>query len=278
MSTVEREGALYAELLDGVYDCMDRIVLRAYCRFLQAQGGFRLWWRRWQGSEERLNNPQIMRLAGRFSRRVRAWAEQHGVPVIFTHAGERKDEVAAKYLPTDPAFRGVFLIVVGRAPASVWEVVSNAEGRIRKIRRKDPQPWVNHYAFHIWDEEWGHVIVRFCPHPPYNALVIVNGHEWVAREAERRGLKFRKEDNCFTDWSNAASLEQIAETSSAEALNGACSGFASVGCIRRCCASWWRPPIRSGRTSATRTRSTKRSTAAICSSAVARRWIRCLGA
>ncbi|MGH7574516.1 MAG: hypothetical protein ACREM1_05215 [Longimicrobiales bacterium] len=220
MSTVEREGALYAELLDGVYDCVDRIVLRAYCRFLQGPGGFRLWWRRWQGSEERLNNKQIMRLAGRFSRRVRAWAEQHGVPVIFAHAGERKDEVAAKHLPKDPAFRGVFLIVAGRAPASVWEVVSTADGRIRKIRRKDPQPWVNHYAFHVWDEEWGHVIFRFCPHPPYNALVIVNGHEWVAREAERRGLVFQKEDNCFTEWSNAAGLEQIAETSSAESSKG----------------------------------------------------------
>ena len=57
---------------------------------------------------------------------------------------------------------------------------------------------MNHYAFHIMDRDWGHMIARFCPHPPFNALVILNGHEWVAKEAERRRLAFGKQDNCFT--------------------------------------------------------------------------------
>ena len=43
------------------------------------------------------------------------------------------------------------------------------------------------------------MIIRFCPHPPFNALVILNGHEWVAKEAERRRLAFRKQDNCFSE-------------------------------------------------------------------------------
>ena len=71
---------------------------------------------------------------------------------------------------------------------------------------------VSHYAFHIMDRDWGHMIVRFCPHPPFNALVILNGHEWVAREAERRRLAFRKRDNCFTELSNARDLGLVAET------------------------------------------------------------------
>lgn len=31
---------LYPHLVDGAYDCVDRIVLRAYCRFLQGPAGF----------------------------------------------------------------------------------------------------------------------------------------------------------------------------------------------------------------------------------------------
>ena len=55
------------------------------------------------------------------------------------------------------------------------------------------------------------MIIRFCPHPPFNALVILNGHEWVAREAERRKLAFMKQDNCFTELSNARDLGLVAD-------------------------------------------------------------------
>lgn len=159
-----------------------------------------------------------MRLASRFARRVRAWAKDAGLPVIFSPAGERKDEIADANLPRDPKVRGVFLVVVARAPASVWHVQRTAEGRIGSIERK--RPWVNHYAFPIWDGEWGHGIIRFCPHLPFKAMIILHGHEAVAAEAARRGLGFRNEDNCFTAWSHAAGLGQIAETLSSQSSEG----------------------------------------------------------
>ena len=187
MAAEERELILCPELVEGAYDCVDRLVLRAYFRFAQAPGGFRTWWRRWRGSDATLDNTHLMRVAGRFARRVRAWAKQAGVPVIYSSAGERKEEVSAAHRPSDPNFTGVFLIVVGRAPGNVWGVRHTADGRIRGIERRDPKPWVNHYAFHIQDPQWGHVIIRFCPHPPFNALIVLNGHEWVAAAAARQG-------------------------------------------------------------------------------------------
>ena len=41
-----------------------------------------------------------MRLAGRFSRRVRAWAEAEGVPVLDGKGGERKHRIAEEHLAT----------------------------------------------------------------------------------------------------------------------------------------------------------------------------------
>jgi hypothetical protein len=68
----------YKDLLDGRYDCIDRIVLNAYFSLGYSAGGFRCWWRRLHdGSEENLDNAHLMRMAGRFSRRVRAFAEVH---------------------------------------------------------------------------------------------------------------------------------------------------------------------------------------------------------
>ena len=70
----------YEDLLAGTYDCMDRIVLNAYFRMGHDAGGFRVWWRKLTGSEDTLNNAHLMRMAGRFSRRLRAWAAENDIP------------------------------------------------------------------------------------------------------------------------------------------------------------------------------------------------------
>ena len=59
------------DLLTGSYDCPDRIVLNAYYSMGHAPGGFRVWWRRWhEDGDAQLDNAHLMRLAGRFARRV----------------------------------------------------------------------------------------------------------------------------------------------------------------------------------------------------------------
>src|SRR3954451_15753934 len=114
----------YGDLLAGSYDCVDRIVLNAYYPLGHNPGGFRVWWRRWHGdSDEELDNTHLMRLAGRFARRVRAWAGAHGVPVIDCGRGERKHRIAEEYLASHTVVGpAVFLILVAKAPATVWEV------------------------------------------------------------------------------------------------------------------------------------------------------------
>ena len=50
------------------------------------------------GSDENLDTAHLIRLAGRFSRRLRAWGKAHSLPVIYYALGERKDQLAAEYL------------------------------------------------------------------------------------------------------------------------------------------------------------------------------------
>jgi len=87
----------YGDLLTGSYDCVDRVVLNAYYPLGHTPGGFRTWWRRWHdGSDDELDNAHLMRMAGRFARRVRAWGHAHGVEVIVTDAGERKHRIGGR--------------------------------------------------------------------------------------------------------------------------------------------------------------------------------------
>jgi len=115
-------STLYQDLLSGSYDCVDRIVLNAYFRMGHSPGGFRVWWRALTGSDETLENAYLMRLAGRFSRRVRGYAKAHNIAVIDCSVGERKHDIATEYRSKTTVVQGLFLVLVGRAPAPVWDV------------------------------------------------------------------------------------------------------------------------------------------------------------
>jgi hypothetical protein len=217
------------DLLEGQYDCVDRIVLNAYFLLAQKPGGFRTWWRQMSGSDEHLDDTHLMRLAGRFSRRVRAFAKARGIPVVFCPTGTRKDEVAQEHLAQHPGVQGIFLILIGRAPAPVWQVKRNAQGAITEIAHPKSPPYVNHFYFHVRDPDWGHLVIKMSAHPPFNAQVLFNGHEYVASQAKKRGIAFIQEQNCFTQASSLADLEHVAETLSEER---------TVGRLRRVSERW----------------------------------------
>ncbi len=212
--------ARYGDLLTGSYDCVDRIVLNAYFSLGHSPGGFRTWWRRWHDDgDESLDNAHLMRLAGRFARRVRKWAEVNHVPVIDCKAGERKHLIAEQHLGDHPGLGpGVFMILVARAPATTWDVQRSRGGAIRNLAKKTS--YVNHYSFHILDPLWGHVTIKMSGHPPFGAQVILNGHEHVAAMAAAAGVEFGKEGNCFTEISDPAGLAQLADTLSQPAAIG----------------------------------------------------------
>src|SRR3981189_1607772 len=217
-------STLYQDLLSGSYDCVDRIVLNAYFRMGHSPGGVRVWWRALTGSDETLENAYLMRLAGRFSRRVRGYAKAHNIAVIDCSVGERKHDIATEERSKTTVVQGLFLVLVGRAPPPVWNGSAKPH-----IERKKPIPYVNHYSFHILDPEWGHLTIKVSGHPPFPAQVILNGHEYVACQARKAGIAFTKEGNCFTDISDAAGLAKIADTLSEQR---------AIGRLSQVCERW----------------------------------------
>jgi len=218
----------YAPLLDNTYDVLDRIVVNAYFSLACGGGGFRYWWRQLHDTDDNLDNTHLMRMAGRFSRRVRGWGEKHGIPVVYCTPGERKHLAAKEYMPTDPKFRGIFVVLVSKMRAPVMEVLRFESGGFH-VRRKKKMQYVNHYAFHIIDDEWGHVSIMISGHPPFRAMVMLNGHEYVASQATKAGISFCKEGNCFTEVSDPAALGRVAD---------ALRTKTAVGQLRRVCERW----------------------------------------
>lgn len=200
----------HEELLDGIYDCVDRIILNGYFPMGVLGGGLRQWWRQLTGGDETLDNEHLQRMAGRFSRRLRAFAREHDIPLIDCGAREPKHRLAQKHRPPDPTFQGVFLILVAKAPALLWQVRKTKTGAPH-LERKCPWPFVNHYHFHILDPHWGHLTIKMSGHPPFGVQIMLNGHEWVDRQARRQTVSLEKEGNCFVGGS-IQTAAQLADT------------------------------------------------------------------
>jgi hypothetical protein len=234
MKTPDEFSDYYADLLDGRYDCVVRIALSGYFCLGQQGGGFRHWWRHLTGSDATLDQKHLWEMAGRFSRRVHADAKRRRIPLRHCDPGVRKHELAEQYRPQDPTFTGVFLILVAKAPALVWEVTQSA-GSIPHLTRKTPWPYVNHYPFHILDKDWGHLTFNLSGHPPFGVQVLLNGHEWVKRRARQRTVPATKEGNSFVGGSDFHALDRLADAlCDAHAINRrakVCTRWVSANCL-----------------------------------------------
>ena len=168
-----------------------------------------------------------MRMAGRFSRRVRGYAKAKGIPIIDCGSDDRKHQIAEDYLDKTPTIRGLFMILVARAPATVWEVQRNKRGVICHLESK--RAFINHYSFHIMDSDWGHITIKMAGHPPFGTQIMLNGHEYVACRARKKNIGFTKEGNCFTIIDKPADLAKVADT---------LSETRTIGRLSRVCEAW----------------------------------------
>jgi len=66
-------------------------------------------------------------------------------------------------------------------------------------------------------------------HPPFGALIILNGHEWAERAACRQHLDVTKEGNCFTHCSDHDALNRVTETLNSQS---------SIECLSQVCDRW----------------------------------------
>ena len=105
MSVTDDFSTYVADLLDGRYDCVDRIVLNGYFLMGQTSGGFlTLWNQLCPGAP--LDQKRLEQMAGDFSRRLHAFAKKANIPVIYSLLGDKtKHQRAENSCPRIPPFK-----------------------------------------------------------------------------------------------------------------------------------------------------------------------------
>ena len=136
--------------------------------------------------------------------------------------------IAEEYLATHSVGRGVFMILVARGGGTDVEGHSLQVGVLVNLEKKPA--FVNHYSFHIMDPAWGHVVIKISGHPPFGAQIILNGHNYVARQrAARPASASRRRATVSLAIEDPARLARVAE---------ALSQPAAIGRLRQVCDRW----------------------------------------
>ena len=106
MSLSDEFSTYVADLLDGRYDCVDRIVLNGYFLMGQTSGGFLTWWNQLCPGAP-LDQKRLEQMAGDFSRRLHAFAKKANIPVIHCLLGEKPSiNEPRNFYPRTPPSKG----------------------------------------------------------------------------------------------------------------------------------------------------------------------------
>lgn len=147
---------------------------------------------------------------------LRRFQQQH-LPVKFLRSPQvNKDELARKVAAEKGIHTGPVCAFSSLEPSPTFE-----HRGLHIIRRIRPCGVLYHYQIH---PELGWMYARIQTWFPFNIQIGLNGREWLARQMDRAGLKYRQQGNCFVwmeDYAQAQKLlEAQLQTHWAELLNG----------------------------------------------------------
>ncbi|MFQ5668801.1 MAG: hypothetical protein ACE5I7_20580, partial [Candidatus Binatia bacterium] len=120
--------------------CIDRLYLNAYVPRLQRSGGVVDFLVR--ACRQKIASPAVFgQLPTAFKTRLRAWADQHGIPWVEFRKGDRNDAVVQRYRDRLAKPSGVGLIGVAQERASAWTATKTRQVQLlfpRRMTRATP--------------------------------------------------------------------------------------------------------------------------------------------
>jgi len=201
-------------------ESIDRMYLNGYVPLLQTAAGVAYFLR------ERLgyrfpSTALLAPITEAFVRGIKDFIESNGVPLIDFEKGQRKDDVTQRLLRDFRAPEGV--LYVGRAQEKAR--VPRTERR-RNPETGSPYPWivestalVHHDYFYCVDRDFGPFFLKFCSYFPYNAKLCLNGHEYLKRQLDQRGIGYELLDNGLLSCEDPAAAQRISDALSAEKID-----------------------------------------------------------
>ena len=199
---------------------IDRMYLNAVIPILQTEGGINWFFRSIRGHMF-ASSALMAPMTRAFVEAVESFASSEGLEMVTFQRKQRKDTVAAEHRARFRGEEGLLFVGKAQEKASVFRTQS----------RKNPQTgasyaWlyrstamVNQYYFYAIDRDFGPFFLKFCSYFPYNAKLCINGHEYVKRQLDLRGIRYEALDNGVLSCEDPATLQRICDELSAEKID-----------------------------------------------------------
>ncbi len=192
------------------YRCIDRLLLNGTIQPFQEErrviGFFWTYRKLYPVSRDVLRD-----IATQFHNWVQNRSQHWGAPIIQDPEDPetRRDKVLDAY------FKGanedhVVCILKAREPARILTAIGNKKENRWHLEYK--KRWVDQYNFYLNDADWGRMFIRVCPYFPFPVRLCWNQHYWLAQHMRRKGIRFRQSTNAFSQCSDPAALQRLADS------------------------------------------------------------------
>ena len=193
-------------------ESIDRMYLNVYVPQLQAVEGTLKFMRIHRGHKV-ASTLMVEPISRQFVASIEQFAKDHRVPLIVFEKGQRKDDFAKQQRKHFHKPEGVVFIGKAQEKCRVYRTEKR-----RNPKTKRTYPWivkstalVNHYYFYCIDENFGPFFLKFCSYFPYNAKLCFNGHEYLKRQLEQKGIAYQALENGILSCQDPQQLQRLCD-------------------------------------------------------------------
>ena len=185
----------HQEKVIGVLSGFDRLVLRGTLRSLAVTAGMMDFLSRMGvllknfGGFVETKTRELRDASTQAARRL-------GRPIRYLQSSTiRKETVAREIAEADGITDGLICVLSCVEPCMSYEIHRNREEKKLVL---EPRHRKCLHLYHYWiDRAFGFMSARIQTWFPFTIQVCINGREWLARQMDRRGMRYERRENCF---------------------------------------------------------------------------------
>ncbi len=141
------------------------------------------------------------------------FVDDEGVDLVHFAKGQRKDDVALRYLAARDGTEGITFVGRAQEKCSVFrtERRTNPATGARYPFIVKASAVVNQFYFYGTDDDFGPFFFKYGTYFPYGAKCCINAHHWAQRQAAKAGIGFSALDNGFAACDDPDALQAICD-------------------------------------------------------------------
>ena len=195
----------HAARISGVLSCFDRIIFRGYLPISHERG--LSGWLHQLGVRYTDFKTFAPQLAERLLQHAKDMAQAAGRPYQYLPTRQSKEELAQQIAVRDGIRQGLVCVFSCLETCRTFRL-RYGEGW-RKLTGDLRRCTVLYYFF--MDADFGLIHVKLHTWLPLTCQVYVNGHSWLQRQMDKRGLGYQAVDNAFVHLQNPAAAQRLAD-------------------------------------------------------------------